>query len=156
MNKTLIVSLLLFSINSFGQNLKVIDHQLNDSFKRINYWTFNKGNTDDDLVNSYDSLEKANDHFETMLLKYTAANSQTLNFNFKNLVDSGLIIATSEDKLFRIYSWNTWTGGTMRVFRNVYQYKYKEKVESKVIKSKNDDGNLGCYYDKIHTVISSN
>ena len=157
MKKTLTITILLFCSYSFGQNLKVINHRLNDAFKRINYWAFNKRNTGDELVNSYDSLQKANDYFEKMLLKFTAGNPQTLDFNFKDLIDSGLIIATSEDNLFRIYTWDTQTGGTMHRFRNIFQYKNGDKAFSKINRLKNtneEESDPGCSYYEVNDIIS--
>src|ERR1035437_1332044 len=153
----LTTSLLLFSILSFGQGLKLVNQKLTQAFGKINYWTFYK--VDNNKIDSYDSLEKANDTFEKLLLRYTSTNPQTLTSNFKNLVDSGLIVVTSEDNLFRIYTWDTQTGGTMHEFRNVYQYKNAGKVFSKVIKSKNtneDGGDPGCSYYKLNDIISNN
>jgi hypothetical protein len=43
----------------------------------------------------------------------------------------GLIVLTSEDNNFRIFSWNTWLGGTMRIFQDVKQYCFGTKTFSK-------------------------
>ena len=121
MKSILTISFLLCSIASFSQDIKTISQNLNKAFSKISYWK--SYHTDDNKINIEDSLSTANDNFEKLLLKYTSTNAQTLYFKFKSLVDSGLIIAASEDSLFRIYSWDTETGGTMHFFRNVYQYK---------------------------------
>ena len=95
--------------------------------------------------------------FESLLLKYTSSNAQTISYNFKSLVDSGLTIATSEDGRFKIYSWDTWTGGTMHYFRNVFQFKSGTKVFSKSFgqKAEKDEG-AGCYYNQINDIVSGN
>jgi len=140
---------------TFGQDLVSIDKKLNAAFGKIHYWRFLK--TDHEKISAYDSLQKANDLFESLLLKYTSSNMQTIAYSFKSLEDSGLIIATSDDGLFRIYSWDTWTGGTMHIFRNVFQFKSDSNTFSKKLTRKNkEDGDAGCYYNQINDIVSGN
>ncbi|HEU5165539.1 MAG TPA: hypothetical protein VFU29_08380, partial [Chitinophagaceae bacterium] len=55
-------------------------------------------------------------------------------------IDSNVFeIATSEDSLFRIYSWDTWAGGTMHFFNNVFQYNYNGKVITEFLELTEDD-----------------
>jgi hypothetical protein len=153
MKKYFVIVLVFVATFSFGQTLKMTDQKLIEAFGKINYWAFNKTLTD--KINPYDSLELVNDEFEKLLLKYTKSIPQTLSYEFKNLIDSGLIISTSEDGLFRIYSWDTWTGGTMHNFRNVYQFKSGDKIYSKIMGTKNgEDGVPGCFYNQINDVVS--
>ncbi|MDB5224342.1 MAG: uncharacterized protein JWN83_3009 [Chitinophagaceae bacterium] len=155
MKHILSISLFFILTPAFGQDLKSIDKKLIAAFDKINYWAFFK--TDDEKINPYDSLEEANNLFESLLLKYTSSNSQTISYSFKSLADSGLTIVTSEDGLFRIYSWDTWTGGTMHNFRNVFQYKTDIKVFSKIFKPKRDEeGDPGCFYNQVDDIISGN
>ncbi len=105
-----------------------------------------------DNPDKYDSLEKANGDFRKLLLKYTSQNPSTLTFAFKKLDNEGLSIATSADGLFRIYSWDTYTGGTMDNFDNVYQYKANGKVFSKTIKENEDESDPGYYYSTVYSV----
>lgn len=135
----------------FGQNISAIEKQLNDAFKRIEYWSSDAWKQE----HSYDSLEVANTRFEKLLVKYTASHPQTLKHGFKSLKENGLGIATSEDGKFRIYSWDTWTGGTMRFFRNVFQYESDKKVYAKAVETETD-GDAGCYYYQINDVVSGN
>lgn len=149
--------LLLFSLinltNVFSQDLQSIDKQLNAAFGKINYWAFIE--TTDENINRYDSLDASNELFESLLVKYTASNSETISFAFQSLADSGLRIVTSEDGLFRIYSWDTWTGGSMHNFRNVFQYKTDNRIFSQVLKS-TADHDAGCFYYQIDDIISDN
>jgi uncharacterized protein Veg len=155
MKNILTISLLFILTTTFGQDLKSIDKKLNTAFRKINYWAFLK--TDDEKISTDDSLQKANDLFEGLLLKYTSLNSQTISYNFKSLADSGLTIVTSEDGLFRIYSWDTWTGGTMHIFRNIFQFKSDAKVFSKTLKQNDEKGgDAGCYYYQINDIVSEN
>lgn len=135
----------------FGQNISMIEKQLNDAFQKINYWSSDGR----DQKNAYDSLAAANTKFEKLLVQYTSSHPQTINHGFKSLEKKGLIVTTSEDGKFRIYSWDTWTGGTMHFFRNVFQYETDKKVYSKAAENQGE-GDPGCYYNQINDVISDN
>ncbi|CAM4267613.1 hypothetical protein SAMN06265348_108278 [Pedobacter westerhofensis] len=123
-----------------------IENKLLASYKRIDYW-YERQNTEPEAALG-DSLVKANQTFQSMLLKYTADRS-TLAAEFKSLKESGLTIATSEDGLFRIYSWDTELGGSMHIFYNVYQYSSGGKVYAKTI----SDGKFeaGRWFSDIYT-----
>lgn len=153
--KYILTLLLLCSFPAiFGQDIKQIDKQLRAAMHKINYWAFYEG--DNDKISPSDSLDKANDRFEQLFLRATT-NPSTLNYDFKALQDSGLRIATSEDGLFRIYSWDTWTGGTMHFFRNVFQYKAGNKVISKSNRtSKKEESEAGSLYNEINDIASGN
>ncbi|MEJ5105042.1 hypothetical protein [Chryseobacterium sp. MYb328] len=135
----------------FGQNITAIEKQLNEAFQKINYWS-SEGR---DFKNSYDSLAAANTKFEKLLVRYTSSHPQTITNDFKFLEKNGLIIATSEDGKFRIYSWDTWTGGTMHFFKNIFQYKSDQKVYSKAGENQGE-GDPGSYYYQINDIISEN
>lgn len=152
MKKTLITLLFLLTTSFlFGQNMPAIEKQLNDVFQKINYWS-SEGQSNE---HSYDSLYSANTKFENLLLKYTASNPQTLRYDFKTLKKNGIVVASSEDGKFRIYSWDTETGGTMRFFKNIFQYEENKNVESKVIET-NTEGDAQSFYYQINEVVSQN
>ncbi|WP_316788888.1 hypothetical protein [Pedobacter frigoris] len=98
-----------------------------------------------------DSLVKANQLFQSMLAKY-GNDPGTLGFDFKALKKSGVSIVSSDDGLFRIYSWDTLLGGTMHIYYNVYQYKIRGKVWTKAIVTENFDA--GKLYSKIYTLYN--
>lgn len=115
-----IISLFL-SVSLYSQSMKEVEQSLTTAYDKINYWhDYDYLNT---TVSTYDSLASANTTFQRLLLKVTNRNPKALAYSFKNLADSGVIISTSEDGLFRIYSWDTRTGGTMRFHKSVFQYK---------------------------------
>lgn len=143
-----ILLILLTTHSTFGQKLPEIEKQLNAVFEKITPEDHN--NTD-----NYDSLEAANTQFEKLLLKYTASNPETLHYDFKALKKNGLIITTSEDGKFRIYSWDTWTGGTMHYFKNVLQYEGNKKVYSEVIESEGE-GDAQPFYHQMNDVLAQN
>lgn len=99
----------------------------------------------------YDSISFYSDKFETGFTKLIQNNPATLNYPFKKLVDSNFCdVRTSIDGNFRIYSWDTWTGGTMHIFETIYQWKSNGKVFTKI--PKYDEGEAGSFCSKIFTV----
>lgn len=134
----------------FGQDQHSIEQKLLNQFRKITYWADYK--SDADNLDKFDSLEQANAGFRKLLLQYTSQYPSTLTFDFKSLDKEGLSIVTSFDGLFRIYSWDTYTGGTMHVFDNVYQYKLNAKVFSKTIKESDDEGDPGYWYSTIYSL----
>ena len=102
-----------------------------------------------------DSLAEQSEVFATKLIKYVTANPSTLEYSFKALKDTNACwIATSADGLFRIYSWDTWTGGTMHVFDKLYQWKAGGKVHSLHIKP--GEQSAGSFYGEMFTVTEKN
>lgn len=134
-----------------GQNISVIEKKLNRSFQRIQYWY----DTSRKNILTEDSLYAANRKFEKLLHHYTSSNPQTLKHDFKSLTKSGLSISSSEDGKFRIYSWNTLTGGTMRFYRSVFQYESGKKVQSETLKSDMEQDAESNYY-QINDIVSQN
>jgi hypothetical protein len=154
MKKTLLIIFLFITQFSFGQVVNKIEAKLKKAFFKIHYWRFYDNAK---TVESYDSLKKANDQFEKLLLNLTSENSQTINHKFKSLTDSGLTVSTSVDGNFRIYSWDTWTGGTMHIYKNIFQYKANGRVFSKTLNNeKNNDGDPVCSYYEVNQVTSNN
>ena len=98
----------------------------------------------------WDSLDKENSIFSNKIIKYTSIYPQTLTFKFDSLSKDNIDIVSSEDDLLRIYSWDTWMGGTMHYFNNIYQYKSGEKVFSKFCNF--DNGGPSCFYSQIFTI----
>lgn len=99
----------------------------------------------------YDSISFYSDKFETGFTKLIQNNPATLNYPFKKLVDSNFCdVRTSIDGNFRIYSWDTWTGGTMHIFETIYQWKSNGKVFTKI--PKYEEGEAGSFCSKIFTV----
>ena len=137
------ICILLSPLFSLSQEIKEIETLLIQSFSKINFWSMPKQDS------SGDSLIKANDKFEELLLKYTATNNKTLTYPFKTLRDSGLSILTSKDGKFRIYSWNTFTGGTMQFYRNVFQFKGAKSIHSKTLLNYSQAEDPDCFYHSL-------
>lgn len=78
---------------------------------------------------NHDSLNYYSDLFSTRLGSFIKSNPGTLDYKFKSLTDSNACkVVTTIDGQFRIYSWNTWLGGTMYAYKNLYQFKSEGKV----------------------------
>jgi len=130
------------SVKLWAQTPKTIEADLLKSFKKINY--LHDKNDDDGVV-------KANEEFAKKLMMYATRYPATINQNFTLLKKEHLNISTSEDGLFRIYSWDDETGGTERYFRNIFQYKLKDKINA-VLDSVKQEGDSMPFYNKLYTL----
>jgi hypothetical protein len=98
-----------------------------------------------------DSLETQSGLFSNKLAGYIKNNPATLSYPFRVLQDSNAVdIVTSADSLFRIYSWDTWLGGTMHFFDNIYQYRSADKVYFQ--HSEKDKNDPAAFYSEIFTL----
>jgi hypothetical protein len=107
------------------------------------------------LQNLHPNPDKAVSHSEKFSSRFTGfikSNPRALGFPFRKLVDSNYVqIKTSIDGNFRIYSWDTWTGGTMHDFKTIYQWRANGKVFTKVPGAGKDDP--GSFVSQIFTVV---
>jgi hypothetical protein len=136
-----LLSCLLISINLFGQTSSAIEADLRKLFKQIDY--------------SSQDNSQANDIFGKKLKYYTEKYPSTIGQDFKLLKKEHLDISTSDDGLFRIYSWDTWTGGTMHYFESVFQYKTSGKTVA-VLDTPWSDGDNRPLYDRVFTFRANN
>ncbi|HVU56578.1 MAG TPA: hypothetical protein VHD83_16050 [Puia sp.] len=120
MKRLLLAAVLFLAVQGFGQDIHAIEQDLLQKYDQIHHWSPYNNNEN---YSHHDSLEKANKVFHEALLHYTIACPATLDAPFRQLTKAGLTITTSDDGLFRIYSWDTETGGTLHYFSNIYQYK---------------------------------
>ncbi|HEX6429820.1 MAG TPA: hypothetical protein VF008_19135 [Niastella sp.] len=98
-----------------------------------------------------DSISYYSDKFEKEFTNFIKSNSNTLNYPFKKLIDSNFCyIRTSGDGNFRIYSWDTQTGGTMHFFKAICQWKSNGKIFTNV--PMYEEGVAGSFCSKIFTV----
>lgn len=139
--------LLTFSFSIFAQTPQTIEQELVKNIKEVQKYSDYGSNYDDE------KLSKANEVFEQNLLKYTK-NVSTLNYKFAAL-GKLMQIATSEDGKFRIYSWDTETGGTMHDYSRVYQYQGGDgEVYSKTDDNSEEEGGAGSFVYAIYSVDS--
>jgi hypothetical protein len=138
---------LIFTTFSFAQTPQVIEQTLVKNIKEVQKYSNYGSNYD------YEKLSKANDVFEENLLKYTKV-AATLSYKFP-VLNKLMQNATSDDGKFRIYSWDTETGGTMHNYSRVYQYQGADgKVYSKTEDNAEEDGGMGSFVYAIYTVDS--
>ncbi len=104
---------------------------------------------------NYDSISYYAVRFENELTSFIKNNSATLDYSFKNITDSFVCwVKTSSDKKFRIYSWDTRTGGSRRIFKTIYQWRSNGKVF--IHAPQYVEGDAGSFCSKIFTVIINN
>ena len=94
------------------------------------------------LGEHYDTVGRYSSQFDSVMEAVITTKPASLNYPFQQLQDStDCTIATSSDKLFRIYSWDTWTGGTMHFFNAMMQWKgVKGAFVSKPVLEEGDPG----------------
>jgi len=148
MRPLLSLAFIFLTLSGFGQDLHAIEMDLLQKFSQIQRWSAYRGGID---TSSYDSLEQANEKFEKALFHYASTNPNTIHAAFTQLKDSGLIIATSNDGRFRIYSWDTEQGGTMHFFSNIYQYKDAQGVYAHADPPR-EEGDPGYFCSDIYTL----
>lgn len=130
-------SLLFVSGTVFAQSQQQTEADLLKSFKKIA-----PTNANNDI---------SNDLFAKKLYSYTSHNPATISYPFASLKKASLGINTSDDGFFRIYSWDTWGGGTMHFFESVFQYKVGSKTFA-VLDTPKQEGDVRPNYNKLYTL----
>jgi hypothetical protein len=98
-----------------------------------------------------DSLSYYSDLFSSKLTNYIKNNPSTIDCKFKSLTDSNTCsIVTSADNSFRIYSWDTWLGGTMHNYKNLFQFKSDGKVRTLTFDY--GEGDMGTYFTDVFSL----
>ena len=136
--------LLIIPFFSFSQkqNLKQIELDLLEASNKL--FSFYQ-------PHESDSLFKYSEILKNKTIELLSKNPATLKYPFQMLIDSNAFeIVTSEDSLFRIYSWDTWTGGTMHFYDLIYQFSNKGKVYTEPVMLEEGDG--GAFYSEIFTL----
>ncbi|RYD98497.1 MAG: hypothetical protein EOP50_04905 [Sphingobacteriales bacterium] len=99
----------------------------------------------------YDSTELYSERFDTEFKRSIRNNSATLNYPFRMLTNNNYCsMETAPGGAFRIYSWDTWTGGTMHFFHSIYQWRAGGKVYTSI--PAYDEGDPGSFCSKIYTL----
>lgn len=137
----LFIAFCLFGGTLTAQTPQQIEADLLKSFKRI------------DPANEDNS--NANDLFAKKLYSYASHNATTISYPFTSLKREHMDISTSDDGLFRIYSWDTWSGGTMHWFESVFQYKAGSKALA-VLDTPRQEGDSRPNYNKLYTFKFNN
>jgi hypothetical protein len=141
------VVILLISVKSLAQTVNFSAQE--DKFVKLyaKVKSFARGDVD--------SLNLYSEKFENEFTSFIKNNPGTLNYPFKKLSDSIFSgVKTSSDGNFRIYSWDTETGGTMHFFKVMYQWKANGKVFTRMFQS--EEGDPAYFCSKIFTVNINN
>ncbi len=137
--------MLTLSICAVGQSNAIIEQELVKNITEIQKYSSYGANYDEE------KLYKANDDFEKNLLRYTKIAS-TLSYVFPEL-SKVMLKVTSDDGKFRIYSWDSETGGTMHDYWRVYQYLGRDgRVYSRIDDNGGEDRGPGGFVYDIFTV----
>lgn len=133
---------------TFAQTPHQIETDLLKSFKKIDYWEQQRYK--DTSLSWIPKLFQANQDFGKKLQFYAHKYPATITYSFNLLVKQHLYICTSSDGLFRIYSWDTETGGTMHFFDNVMQYKSGTTTKV-IVDTPKGEGDNRPNYHKMYT-----
>jgi len=136
------------SFSLFAQTPGQVEDYLYKSFKQIDNWRYRQ-----DTISNVDSLEWANANFKKTLKKFTSEYPFTIDQKFTSLQKDHLEIASSPDGLFRIYSWDTWLGGSMHAFDNVFQYKVNNNtISGFTVGDSAENSHPTYWYSKLYTL----
>ena len=98
-----------------------------------------------------DTLDHYRGLFNSRMKALFTKHPESFSYPFKTLADSQVCwVLSSADRRLRIYSWDTWGGGTMHFYKNVFQYKTSKGVRTFVQDFGDDDP--GGYYSHLFTV----
>ncbi len=147
MRKLILIFFIFFKGTHFSQDQNLTEKKLINLIDKRIFWSESSSDK------AYDSLTKYNNEFEKFILDFTSKNPKTITHSFDK-VKVGLNIISSEDGLFRIYNWNTFEGGTMQFYKNIFQYNIDGKIYSKLnVKDLNDNG---CNFYEVNDIIKNN
>ncbi len=106
----------------------------------------------------YKRLESANARLRNWLLKEGAAHPEWLQVGPVNFERGAVCVLTSADRRFRIYWWDTETGGTMHFYAGVIQYLAAPgragTLDLDDKRTMEDGGSPGYWYDELYSVTT--
>lgn len=157
MNKITVLSLLILTLlagQAFPQftDMKEVETGLVDVFNKIDYWHNYEINKD--IIDKWDSLAMINSVLTQKLYDVLKSNRNSVYYDFPGLKAAGMQIVSNKDNSFRIFSWNTQTGGTMKMFNSILQYSYENKVSAKILNNvlENNTFGSGFLFTEVFTV----
>lgn len=146
MKKGVLLTYMLLAILAASAQQKSIEVKENDLVK---YMTRALDHYGDET----DSLAIFSQKFTEEITSLINDNPATLSYSFSKLSKvPGCSVATSDDGALRIYSWDTWSGGTMHFFKSIIQFLSNGKVYTL---QPNIEEDTPCYYSQIYTLKTS-
>ncbi len=132
----------LFFISAFAQTPQKMEMELVQNVDELQKYSSYSGNYDEKLT------PQAQEKLRNNLLKYSK-NPATLKYSFP-ILQKRIFIASSPDGKFRVYSWNTEDGGTMRNYEALFQFQDSTgKIFSEL---RQGEVEFGSFIAKIHDV----
>ncbi len=148
---TVAISVFIGVNQAEAQSVKEIDARLADYLDKITYYV---GNPGIEPGKKLDTLVNINKRMDAYLKQVCVAVPTTISANFPKAKEKGLNYVTSDDKKFRLYSWDSKSsGGTMQILYDVAQYKTGDNV--KVVSIEDIDGyggDPGIKYASVKTL----
>ena len=106
-----VLAFVLLTIPAFSQNLAAIEKDLAETCARVS--SFHRVDSD--------SLAYYSEQFDQKIAAYLQKYPTTFKHPFTQLKKE-CFITTSADGLLRVYSWDTWLGGTAHDFSSIAQF----------------------------------
>lgn len=142
---------LSLTIFAYSQDMPAIERDLLAKYRRIDYWWNYSG--DNAKIHKEDSVDKANKVFQRALTAVASKYLASLSYPFKRLKHAGLLIATSDDGRFRVYSWDAEAGVSMHFSLNVYQWLGGRNVYAKAVDADSvSPGDPGVFCTPMYTL----
>lgn len=136
---------LLFYSPTLAQSPEKVEKELVGHLKNLEKWLMEPVKNYENILQKNGNIKKENAAIAKTLLKVTKQPA-ALKYRFSELAKH-MHISTSEDGKFRIYSWDTETGGTMHFYKNVYQYQGKNGRIYSRLDDLSDEDPSGFYSD---------
>ena len=102
---------------TFAQNLDSIEKDLVEAYAPISSF----------FRIDYDSLQYYSQRFDEKISTYLEKYPATFKHPFTQLKER-CFVTTAADGLVRIYSWDTWLGGTAHIFKSMAQFQSGEAI----------------------------
>jgi len=146
-NNMLVIILSMAVSLCFGMGSKEIEDRLHKEHLRIDAIDSIKDESNIDSISDYSEI------FEKEFANLLSNNPTTLDYNFEHLSKDRITIINSEDKKIRVYSWDNWTGGSMRSFSSIFQYRTNNGIQTKLKSSiPSNENNVGMpFYSRLFT-----
>ncbi len=128
------LALVFLTTPVFTQNLDSIEKDLVETYAPISSF----------FRIDYDSLQFYSQRFDQKISTYLEKYPSTFKHPFTQLKER-CFVTTAADGLLRIYSWDTWLGGTAHIFKSMAQFQSEETIFLEEI------GGMG-FFSEIYTV----
>lgn len=111
------LAFILLVVPAFSQNLAAIEKDLVEAYAPITSF----------FRIDYDSLQFYSQRFDQKISAYLEKYPATFKHPFTQLKER-CFITTAADGLLRVYSWDTWLGGTAHIFSSMAQFQSGEAI----------------------------